>query len=361
MNRRALFLLLFFEGVVLISLFLYSNRNGLGLTHDSHYYLRESQGQHFFGQQRFLVFLLHAVDRELHLVKYGFLFCYLLGFYVLAYVGSKAIEDRLLQICFHVVLIFNTAGLMTHAFLWTEPFFILSINGLLLLLWLQSRAISWRYYILMCFCLLMSIWQRKAGLLFSGGLFLGLLFFQWKWTLPYKMLISILAFLLILFFYGYFGGPNLIGERPIFEGMGRRLLVNLDGMSLWLLPGQISFSLRLILLVATLLLMIIFISSQGPDRSFWRISMSLLLFYFIVRLFFQRDVPSETERYLAPVYGIYFLCLVKSLEWLLAFLGKRKFAAIAFLAVWLLYPVVRTIKNAHFWSKRGEAETIINR
>ncbi len=294
-------------------------------------------------------------DRNIGLVKLFFAGCYVGWFASFLYLGLRVLRTNWARISYGFLLVFAAPVLMVHSFLWTEPAFLTGLGILsILILKVTRRSTGHADWVGIGLSLLFLLWARKAGFLLIGGTAVGLLVVMPGIRWYYRLLSLVGLGLATIFLYGVFGGPNLLGELPSISNMSKQLLLNLDGMSLWLLPKFVNRWIRMALLIGLLFAAFgqYFLRRDHMDLKFWRCLMVMFLFYFTARLGFVRPWPSEVERYLAPLFAWFFLILFSGLEAITINARWVRFL----LCLWLLYPAVRTIKNARLWNSRQSAD-----
>jgi len=358
------------QSVLLASLFCYANWNGLGLTHDSYYYLESAATfrqtlsfdnlgiNQYFPFQSFLIMMLSILG------QYGYEYSfYINGCLLIAtnglflWITLSLIKSRFIIICFTFTMTFSVSQLMVHSHLWTEPLFLffLAIMWLLTIRFYNKpnlKNLIWLVIISVLVCL-----QRKAGMLFIASTSLGLFLVLVQNRFTYlKVTVVALFVLVLILLFGYLGGPNIIGEKPSFVFFLDQLHYYLDTTSAWILPLPIPYYLRLItLLLIVLGSMVYYLKKKNsiPNNHIIAIFTFVFFTYFIIRLFYDRPDPSEMERYLSPVYPIFLLVMYLIMEHLLFKISdRRKLIMQLVLLIWMIYPLIRVAKNAHLWHLR---------
>jgi hypothetical protein len=353
--------------ILLLALHAYANWNGLGLTDDSYAYVSQA---HFFQEtgtfrkgeihplfpfQAFLIVVLAVFTDSKAGVNYMNVVNAILltgNFILLMIVASKVFSNFVYVLIFALVIITSTPLLLVHSFLWTEPFFILSITLLMLLLIEHIRRPSILTYAAFVFLFLLLFIQRKAGLLFFTGTGLGFILFLNSWPRVWKILIIAGCLLLIIIFYRF----DLIGEAPRVSNFWESTVAYVDFLSAWLLPLNFPIWIRVVVFVGLLSFVGVSIFRGDYEEKiskFLKILFTVFVSYCIIRLFFFRPDPSEIDRYLAPVFPIFFILLLASIDSVLRNASLRiRQVTIALIVLWLLYPALRTVKNATLWHTR---------
>lgn len=359
--------------VIGICLLYYTTSNGLVITDDSYYYLSKAQQfavvksfhaigfKTIFPFQTLEIYIIYLFGEHwepgIRLLNY---FCWTGTFSLNILIAKQLFKKELSVVFFGGLMLFSTPYLMVHSFLWTEPLFILLLSLQLYLLWsfIQSR----NAYLLIPILLLSIVycWQRKAGMLFSVGITFSLIFLLIKSN---GLKIGIISILIIATFllYGGFGFPNQIGELPFIDGIGVNLYNYFATLSAWILPMPLNYNIR----IGLLLLLIIgygyylqkIRTSVDPQKFYFLLCLiTIFIIYFGIRQFYYRPNYHEAERFLAPLYALFFFFIIFVTEHISLHKYHRRlgFTFFMILLLWFAYPITRTIKNARLWHNHNK-------
>lgn len=356
-------------------LYVIANGNGIRLTDDSHTYVACScilQARGFWQILQeplcpplftfFLTFLGNHLIFKTAIVN-GILL--MMNSLIFGLIGLQLIRSIYFQWFFLISLVFSADLLMVHSMLWSEPLFIfiLSCQTYWLIRYMHHQRTKFILYVTLAGIALTL--QRRTGIFINLAMVIAILSVTWrskKVTLsPYLILLLAIIFSGLILWEIYlrfstdlpetiFGLPDLMGFFPTTENY-------LNALSLWILPLPLPQTLRLIVALLVILVLV-----SGFIWVPHRVGRSLLLIwlsYFVLRLFWPRYDLDEAQRYLAVVYPLFALSFVIFIEYLTLLLQKQKRAiAIVILSIWLLYPVVRTVKNVVLYHNI-ERETVL--
>lgn len=352
--------------VLLLILYVYANMNGLGLTPDSYMYLKQAEffDQNFsfianevhplFPFQTFLIVVLSFFPDAASGLKYmSIIQAFLLvgNFILLTVLAGRIFVKPVYVFLFAGVIVFSTPLLMVHSFLWTEPFFIFTVSVLLWLIFKHMQQPSYRNYVILFFLLVLLCLQRKAGLLFIAGTALGLILFLSSFSFRIKLILVLSGLTLVTLLYAF----DVVGELPVIGNFWNHVRDYADFLSAWLLPLSVPFLIRIVFLVGALFFITVTLFTQNKNSTslFLKVLFSIFATYCFVRLFYFRPDRSEMDRYLAPIFPIFFLLLFSSIEYRLEKCSmKVRTVVLALLFLWLTYPAIRTIKNTFLWHDR---------
>jgi hypothetical protein len=277
--------------------------------------------------------------------------------FIMLQIAWNILQQRVVRIIYAVTLTFGVPLLLVHSFFWTEPFFIflLVLHWYVLFLYSKNRNNKW--LLLLAFTSVLFCLQRKAGMFFILANIIYLIIHSGN-QISKKHIISFIAvsFLGLLAWQSQslytFNGRSIL-ERPKLSGLIHNLDIYFDAFSAWLLPLPVPFIIRLAVLLCLFLML-----GYGFYRCYNKIDLVKKQFiialtlqfstYFLCRLFWPREDFHEMDRYLSPIYPIVFLVIFAVLEEIAEAFNFKK-TVIIISAIWLLYPVSRTLKNAHMW------------
>lgn len=352
-----------------------SNWHGLTLTTDSYYYLELASSikaqqsltkvNPYFPFQTLLPYLIYWLDKvDVNLISIVYILSPIFIYLINMKVGRELFKSKYTLIFYSVSLVFSTPLYLVHSFLWTEPLFILCLSAMWLCVFKYMKKQS-KFMILpiMVLAILLCL-SRKAGILFIGfGSFFVLLFSSVKWKF-FRPLLAIVFIIFALFFYGYLGETNYIGERPTTSGF----LIHFEGytnsLSTFLLPRVVPYGPRVVAFTAALIYALTVIVSGQLDsfkRRFLYTSSSVVALYFLTRLFYFRPDVSEMDRYLSPVYPILFAIIAMGIDGLTRLPIKKFHILKIIVLLWFLYPITRTIKNIALWSQLPTKKLVVKK
>ena len=361
-----------------LAIYFYANVHGLGFTYDSVHYLKKSiifaenhslQEIGFNGlfpfQSLEIVLLSFFGDHALIVMKY--LHALLLGGAILMHliIAKDFFKNRKTLAYYAGTLVFSTPLLMVHCFLWTEPLFIFFVSLQWYLLWrfFQHKTLQTLIFILLIsilYCL-----QRKAGMLFSLGLVLA---FITNFVSSKKQILVILIFLAlsIIILYGELGTSNLIGELPVLSSFPVNLKNYSNALSAWIFPLPLNYWIRTGLFISISVFVGFIFWKTLPKiptekKTYITSIIIIILTYLVIRHFYFRPHFHEADRFLAPIYpGIFFL-FIFVIEHVVLKTRQSivKLILPVLMALWLTYPVIRTLKNAQLWHNRTKNPLLI--
>lgn len=139
-----------------------------------------------------------------------------------------------------------------------------------------------------------------------------------------------------------------------------------DALSAWLFPLPLNYRLR----VGIFTLLVIFMGYllwktwpeiQEEKRSYITGIVFIILTYLVIRHFYDRPHFDEADRFLAPIYpGVFFLLIFAMERFVLNTRQKiLRLVLPVIMALWLTYPVIRTLKNAKMWHNRNKIPLLI--
>lgn len=379
----------------------------IGLTYDSPFYVGAAQsfaekwvfldqyGQPYTNWTPLFPVLLSLFPTEVILwAKFLHLLACLETVFIFLILAEVLIESYLLRILFSLVIVFSTPLLLISSFLWSESVFVCLLGVVVYLSYrsfCSSEAWSNRtFFLLILFSNLLYL-QRNAGLFFiiAIGLFL---FFKeiFKKHFPKRSFIytslSLVSFV-VWQIRNHFFVPKLsdFKNNVFVVSFWESLIYMADIISLWLLPNVLPLWVRLLFLIAFLFALAYALwKAKALAAEKWDMLSILLLMcgvYIAFMLALRMNVEEENERYLAPLYPLFFLAIFIVFELLLrvardnvysvenqllksyfvkeifthfynVFLQAKRNKISIFLiliTLWLPYPVWRTLKNAQLW------------
>lgn len=280
---------------------------------------------------------------------------------IFMFLAERILQSDILWIIYGGALAFSTPLLMDHSFLWSEPLFIFLLALLLFFLRRYLEQKENGDFILLVLCSILLVLQRTQGVMVISAVAVILLNKNAFWASLPRAGIYFFSSLLLWFAWVYhclsIGGlyfHSSIGD--LFQYIPHNLYWHVEAISAWLLPLPLSFPFRLIILMGLLILLFsiwnTFKSELAPGkRSFLWACIWIFLLYTFGMLIQQATNFSDSTRYQSPNYPLVFLFLLGLLDIWKEFFQNKWGKRILFvgLSIWLLYPAVRSIKNAQHW------------
>ncbi len=353
----------------------------IGITFDSPHYTTAAQS---FAENRIFLdpngntytnwtplfpILLSAFPQNVAVwAKYMHLFTALGSTILLLLMIDKLIDNQILKWIFAGTIIFGAPLLLVHSFLWSESVFIFLFCQLLYFLLHYIEKPTHKSLIIMALLSNLLYLQRNAGLFFIVGIGIFIFFNAFftsksiKYALKKSLYYFVPSILSFVFWQirNYFFVVNLSDFKDnVFVVSGlESLLYMLDIISLWLLPNVLPLVLRLFLMgiLAGIIIFLVFKAQKNNALQYnnqFRFLIALALgfgIYLIFMLILRMNVEEENERYLAPLYPLFFLIFFILID---NFIKNKKpiykTICLIVLALWLVYPITRTLKNAQLW------------
>jgi len=295
-------------------------------------------------------------------IRIAFGIAYLSIFYSFQTIFFKLVDNTKHTLYFSIVFCFSMPLLLIQSFLWSEVFFLflLSLSTYCLLQFTQDNKPY--TYLLLASCLgFLYCLQRNTGIFFVTGSALYLLL-----DAPQIKRFFLTSLYAGVAFSGWFAWTFFhylekgIKFQPTLSELGENIVPNcityLDSYSNWIVPHTISPTIRIFTLVIVVLLLTFLIynsyaqSKDSFKRKLIRLCVILFLSYHAGMIMLERAIIWEVDRFIAIEYPfILLLCGIAISDYLKTTTTLKKTLAATFLCFWLLYPVVRTIKNAHFY------------
>jgi hypothetical protein len=359
----------------------YATFCAIGITYDSPFYVAAAQS--FATKGVFLDHLGNAYTNWTPLfpvllslytpnvpiyAKFLHLFSCLTTVYFLLLISKALINSWLLRVLFSVTIVFSTPLLLVSSFLWSESIFIALLAWLLYWLFLfitsSSHSTSWKNLSILILLSNLLYLQRNAGLFFI--LAIGFFFFLQeisKKSFPKKALIytflSLVSFVVWQIRNHFFVVNALDFRNNVFVvSFWESLIYMADIASLWLLPNILPLAFRLIFLV--LFMGVLAYSFKKTEAlavmskkwNFLVLLMFMFGAYIAFMLALRMNVEEENERYLAPLFPLFFLFSFIIIDLIMNKLNKfQSKATIILIVLWLFYPLGRTLKNAQLWHR----------
>ncbi len=349
---------------VISALFIYATACGINLTYDSGIYIRWAKtiggnpadyftpGPEYFHWPplfSYIIFLLKIRTG----IGYSFMqFIFLvINFLLLILIGNKTLNHVFTKITWTAITCTGVSFLMIHVFLWSEPFFLLILSGLILLM--DRYLKKGKPGILLIAILLSNLLclQRNAGIFILFGIMAAIL-----WYIPGKKGVltaliyifpSMIAFILWNFIIN---GSGDIFQMSFFSDFLHNIINYFNDISAWLVPRLFNHWLRILFLLVILL----FIISNRTYSRHYRDPSGVFIYLIIIYILGISSLGKidsyESERYLSVIYPGFILLFMKSISayWHRIRFSFRIVLAI-FLLIWFSYTVSRSLINAGRW------------
>jgi hypothetical protein len=353
----------------------------IGITFDSPYYTAAAQsfakkfvflnpnGSEYTNWTPLFPILLSFFSQNVELwAKYIHLFSGIGTVVFLLLIVEQLIDNQILKLIFTTTIVFSTPLLLIHSFLWSESIFVFILCMLLHSLLGYIRRPTYKNLVILILISNLLYLQRNAGLFFvigiSSFLFVDELFTSKSIRYAIKKSVHYLAPSLssVIFWQvrNHFFVVNLSDFRNnIFVvSWSESLLYMADIISLWLVPNLFPLILRLFL-TGIVLSFLAFLAFKLLKNSYLqyihplRFLLALAFIFFIYIAFMlvlRMNVEEENERYLAPLFPLFFLFLFAVADKIIKNSKTiYKMISLIIIGLWLIYPIVRTLKNAQLW------------
>lgn len=326
-----------------------ANKEGLGKTHDSYYYLELASSQDFiwFKSQNLLPTLLQLVHNPETLAFWLNLVCFMaiqLCWYWIFAQSQISFRYRLVGfyfICFSVPLF------SVSSFVWTEPLFILitSVAFVLMFKWEGKKEII--YLIILVPLCLAAIWARKVGLIFTVSAVVYLVkvsFWQGKNGFVFYLTVGLLLLTGWVCFY--------TGEKPSLEFIPQNLIYNLTALSSWFLPVSLPDLFKILLGLGISMVFVV----KHKRTLLGEFFLIYFILYFLVRLPIDREFPEEAHRYFSIFHAPFIFVLVQQLDHTFGSSPKRSWILHVALILLLIVSVVRITKSSIHWNQTRQLQ-----
>ncbi|WP_291723523.1 hypothetical protein [Bernardetia sp.] len=366
------FLLFFFQ--------IWSTWKGVGKTFDSWHYLKAAQNlvqhQEFIQDKSYTTWALGfpfllTIFKDSVLLN---LLC-IVGTYTFFFsLSEKLFEKTATKWWLTLVFAFSTPLYLIHHFVWSEAPFVLFLVGCVWSFYFFAKNnFSKKYAFLFCLFGFLFMSMRNAGLYFIAAINLGILFFylfpsikkQKSFFLSiYKNPYTRISILFTLFssisiwFWWFRAKPTTAGKFATMYSLAERTLAEeimnySDILSRWFVPPAIPLTIRMLLLFVVFILSLavlvsVFRNSENKNHYFQFVSFLswVISFYLIGMLITRTGMRVDAERYLAILYP--FLALF--LGYILEKINVKNHLKYTLAFLWLIYPLLRTLKNIIFWN-----------
>ena len=310
MKDSYLFRYFLLELVLTLSLWSIANFHGLGLTHDSEYYLNLSRGDHelMWRAQGLLPLILsmsHEPETAARWINFASLICTLLIWMRIVHRSELDIWGKFFAFSW---ICLSLPFLAVTSFLWTEPLFIVISSTVFLFLQVWSKRKVLLESLLLIPLLILAVWARKIGLVLacSVAIYVASCFMDSK---SHRHLLYLVSACLLL--SGWLFIFN--GERPEPQFIAQNLIFNVNALINWFLPTSVPQSLRVLFGTSFAIFFIFSQQSSELSRFFW----IYFVIYFLVRLPIEREFAEEADRYFAIMHAPFFFILAHHLKFVL--------------------------------------------
>ena len=293
--------------------------------------------------------------------------------FILLFLIKQTIRDAKLQIACLLGVSLGLPTIVLHVFLWSEPLFLSLFSVLLFLLFKACQRFTiWHWVALVLVSAALCL-QRYSGIFLVGGVALGLLLVNFNPKQALKVSIYVVCSLIPVVIYVLWTQPAAPSESEFgITFFGKNLISHyfLDTAIAWFVPHFLitSFSKWLFVGVLIVVLSILiwklrFWNSLSP---FYKITALVILVYFFLLSSLQLPLSEESvrysllmdvERYMAIIYPACMLLLFSGIDNQSKRLGKKSIIYLL-LAIWLCYPIARTVKNVSLWHESNCTKTI---
>lgn len=264
--------------------------------------------------------------------------------------------------------LFSLPILLIYAFAWSEAFFTTLLLLIIYQLKVYTTRPSFSIFVTITLLSVFLCFQRKSGIIITSSITLYLLGFPRAYsfikrigTATQYFLLSILPFLLYLI-TRYTSSGRLVTERNEFsiKNLLGTISETIHVVSTWVIPDELPLGIRtslVIVFVAASICIGLLRRSALSDYHFCLVTLlsGYLIFTNIVFLFVKLDDQFD-DRIFAPIYPVFLLILTSGAGFLYS--NRLRFKQYAYLpviigALWLIYPISRTIYHVHKWRTTG--------
>tara|TARA_R110002012_G_scaffold94666_2_gene229045 strand:- start:2242 stop:3438 length:1197 start_codon:yes stop_codon:yes gene_type:complete len=356
----------FLVGTLACCTLVYAVWCGLGLTYDSHNYLSAARaiaegrpmetqlGAKYVAQPPLFPAILSLWNGNLSFSKVFNIVCYavtLILIWKLIDIVLCSFSYKVLA-CFYIFL--STPLLLVHSFLWSEPFFLVLIQLIIVTLYFHGETKSvYLFYALILLSLLLCA-QRNAGVFIVSSIFLTFFLEESSFVNRIKIGIAFLTsssgfFLWNLYGFSREGGGFL--DAGYLQNVGGNILEYSSAIGVWFVPGTSSHYVVVAAGILSLWFVIsIFFSSEpiSPRLTFLRQLSTIPVVYVLGFVILGKPVASDAERFLAGIFPVYSVVVFQAIERMQI---KGKKWLILPVAIILLYGLLRTGNNAKRWNE----------
>jgi hypothetical protein len=307
-------------------------------------------------------------------ILHGIIFC--LTTCIVFNLISERLTNSPVKIISKIIFLFSTPLLLVNIFLWSEPLFNLFLLLAIIFLHRYLQVNERSTFILLIISGALMCLQRKSGILFTIPVAICLFTLAKHGKTSKKLLKS---FLYLIFssapFIWYLVTRKSVSGKYFTHyefDPGQLQPVSTETfnvLSTWLFPDELSLTIRLSVSLSLLVLFVIVSTitirfTRIKLRIFESLLLTIFIFYIlavIVGFMFVRLDQAFDDRIFASVYipgMLLFCCLLDSIYKKIPLLpmqyaGNIRRFYLIMLALWLLYPVSRTIFNTYTWYTRG--------
>jgi len=269
-----------------------------------------------------------------------------------------------------VFLVFSIPLLQSHVFIWSEPVFILLllINISVLVKYLETEKLI--YFISLIFLSMLMSLQRKTGMYFTINFGIILVLYNPNKSLIKKCLFSLVYMFVsvvpfVLWTWRKYQIAGRVFESSYFkmEKITGNFLELLNTLSSWILPNEIPFSIRISLIIISILFIFYLSRHYINLKSIFNNILFKVIFisfagYLILLPITFVYIQGETidDRILSPAYIlglVLFFGLIDGILFQLPdnYIAKKGVMMIVIIS--LCYPVTRTIYHIKKWNTNG--------
>ena len=342
----------------------YAMSCGAGLTTDSHHYLaaarsllqngtlHNADGTVYTNWPPLYPVVLAMVRANVQLIAW-MQNAFYTGMLLLVYWFSLEFRNATVRLLFLLSMVFGLPVLLVFTFVWSDGIFIFLTLVVYACLRVYQRNRQILYYIALIFFSNLMCLQRLAGIFFVfiiGFLILRLPNHRQKCLL--YVLLSVSLLLLWLYRNTFFEADpsynaNLLAT-PIIQSISNYL----DALGNWFVPHYFPYLIKVIIVCLWLLSLAWFYWHYRflPDSLAFQTT--FLAVGYLVALPFTNGNLSDIDRYIAPAYVWATMSTFVQLDtWLPTLSVSRRRLVVILIALWLVYPVARTVRNVTFWHR----------
>lgn len=324
-----------------LGLLILANSKGIGFTYDSYDYQGASQQIFYFlsGKSNIIrppIFpIVLSIFSVFGIAGYFILslFCFSISSWIFHALIASTITNYYVKTYIFSLFIFSISLHLTHSFLWTEPLMILWI---LLFIWILISKFN--YGILLLLAILMVL-TKNGSMLLIPFLAAGIWWMNRSWKGFFYSFVMILTCAIVYELWNqHIGRPEMIETVARVRFFSFTYLEVLLG---WFVP--ISFPLWAQIMAFSGFTIGFALVATGFDN---QTQFFALVFcgYLVLRMYYAHVDYHESERYMSIAYPVLLLVIGKLTDQ-----RKLDFTTLSLYSVWLLYSIIRVVKNDIIW------------
>lgn len=273
------------------------------------------------------------------------------------YLSVSLLKEKVFMVTYLVSVLFGVHLLLVSSFFWSEMIF-MALVFISVCMAIDMKNNPANFYWMMIagflFCL-----QRNAGLFIVSGMCVWLFItVKTSWT---KRILKAAIFFMVctsgLWVWNFYNALTVAGEPAFYEHsfglhVGTNLFIVLSAFGKLMTPfssGGETVAGAVVLLGISFLLSSDYRLRGNGD---WILLLLLFVFYVAGFLLLSPLDTHEIDRYFSVIIPVFLLLFFRSVEIFIGCVRWRYFITVCLL-LWMIYPLVRTAKNAIRWHERS--------